>query len=194
MSYDLTLFELREAADPAKAWEELMRLDELRAADLDGWMKQTLPPPIRARMQELADHLRSHRPNWQQFEPASPLPWIELNDEDLQVQICIHESMLSITVPYFRHEAHEMLQCVGDAIRTVHAFTGYVAYDPQLGRLVSEADLKDVLAQYRTLSLPGTSGNLPRPTGLKKPWWKLWIVLLCWVAQVESFPACAFVR
>jgi len=176
VSYDLTLFQLREGADPERAWQELMQQDEQNAAAPGERLKRQMPESVRARMQQLADQLTSLRPSWEQFQPPAPMPWIELNDEQLQLQVIINERTVDITLPYFRPGAKEMMACVKETIRAIHAVTGYAAYDPQLGRVVTEADIENMLAQYLSVDPPETPAGLPQsPAPAKKPWWKFWV-------------------
>jgi hypothetical protein len=88
-------------------------------------------------MQQLADALRARWTAFVQFEPKSPLPWIELNDEDLQVQVEVYEESVSITMPYFRERTTVMSDCIGRCIQVCHEHRGYAAFDPQLGRAVT---------------------------------------------------------
>lgn len=124
----------------------------------------------------MADALRSWRPELLEFQPKSPLPWIELDDEDLQIQIQIYEESAGITMPYFRERAQEMMECVVGCAEIVKAAGGYVAYDPQLGRTVGKADLKDMLAQYCSMDKQRLdfSAHRSKSSTAGKPWWKLW--------------------
>jgi len=69
-----------------------------------------------------------------------------------------------------------MVECAASAFVILKS-AGYIAWDPQLGRIVTEADLNDMVAQYRRMdnALPGILADLDRrPAGAKKPWWKVW--------------------
>ncbi len=93
------------------------------------------------------------------------MPWIELNDEDLQVQFSIFDNGVGITMPYFSDRAREMMECVTDSFAPLKSAAGYCAYDPQLGRAVTAKDLDDILSQYQAV---------PQLIAVKKPWWKFW--------------------
>ncbi len=123
-------------------------------------------------MQRLAEAVRTRWPSFVQFHPASPLPWIELNDDDLQVQFTVYDQTASITVPYFRERTDELMEWIGCCLRACLKECGYVAYDPQLGRAVTIDDLYQIAQLYRSMdnALPVFAGSIQRP----KPWWKFW--------------------
>src|SRR5689334_8371395 len=102
MSYDFTLFRPVPGVDPRSTYQQLMQEEEEKIVNEESGSKRVLPDSTRNEMQVLADALKSKVPQFEQFQPASPLPWIELNHEDLQVQISIGERTIAITVPYFR--------------------------------------------------------------------------------------------
>ena len=80
---------------------------------------------------------------------ASPLPCIELNDDDLQIQFAVYEQTASITMPYFPARTDELMECVRCCLHTCREERGYVAYDPQLGRVVTVNDLDQIAQLYR---------------------------------------------
>ena len=128
-------------------------------------------------MERVASALESWRPALERFQPTSPLPWIELNDEDLQLQFEVYGAMVSITMPYFRDRAEEMMKCVTGSFEVLKSAAGYVAYDPQLGRIVEAKDLSEMVARYREMdsALPEiVTQSRESLIGKKKPWWKLW--------------------
>jgi hypothetical protein len=174
MSYDLRLFEEREGVDAAFAYETLMQQEEaelVRAGD--EWMKRSLPEPTRKRMQQLADALKAQWVRFVQFEPKSPLPWIELNDESFQVQVSVYEDSVSITMPYFRQATAQMMDCLGCCIKVCPEQRGYAAFDPQLWRTITADDREKIAQAYRRMdkSLPELRGE----TQSKGPIWKrLW--------------------
>jgi hypothetical protein len=90
-------------------------------------MKRPVPDSQRAEMERLASALESWRPALERFQPTSPLPWIELNDEDLQLQFEVYEAMVSITMPYFRDRAEEMMKCATDSFDVVK-FSGMLPF------------------------------------------------------------------
>src|SRR3954447_20482666 len=121
-----------------------MEQQEHESADLDTWMKRPVTDEARAEMQRIAGMLKSWRPSLEEFRQESPLPWIELNDHELQVQFEIFDGTVAVTLPYFRDRAQEMMECVTGSFETLYAAARYSAYDPQLGRLVTSADLNEM--------------------------------------------------
>lgn len=177
MGYDLTLFRVPEDTDPSLAHQRLIEQQESESADLDSWTKRPVPSAQRAEMERIASVLKSWRPTLQEFQPKAPLPWIELNDEDLQLQFEVYHGTVAVTMPYFRDRAQEMMECATSSIEVLNAAAGYLAFDPQLGRVVTAADREEMVASYR-----GMDGALPEIivqgreslTTKKEPWWKLW--------------------
>ena len=177
MSYDLTLFRVPDGTEPSLAYQQIADQQEIDSANLDAWMKRPVLDKRRAEMERVAGALESWRPALERFQPTSPLPWIELNDEALQLQFEIYEAMVSITMPYFRDRAEEIMKCVTDSFEVLKSAAGYVAYDPQLGRIVTATDLNEMLARYRKMddAHPGILAQSRESlSGKKKPWWKLW--------------------
>jgi hypothetical protein len=177
MSYDLTLFRVPEGTDPSLAHQQLVEQQENDSADLDSWMTRPVPGARRAEMERIASVLKSWRPMLEEFQPKSPLPWIELNDEDLQLQFLVYDATVDVTMPYFRDRAQEMMECVTGCFEALNAAAGYRAYDPQLGRIVTAADLKEMVDRYREMdrALPEIlSQSHESSTARTKPWWKIW--------------------
>jgi hypothetical protein len=177
LSYDLTLFRVPDGTEPSLAYRQIVDQQEIESADLDAWMKRPVPDSQRAEMERLASALESWRPALERFQPTSPLPWIELNDEDLQLQFEVYEAMVSITMPYFRDRAEEMMKCATDSFDVLKSAAGYVAYDPQLGRIVKPTDLNEMVARYRNMdcALPEILDQSRESLrARRKPWWRLW--------------------
>jgi hypothetical protein len=179
LSYDLTLLYVPDGMDAELAYQEQVaqQEQELVTADLDGWLKRPVSEPSRAQMRRLADAIKSWRSTLAEFQPKSPLPWIELNDDDLQIKFEVYERTVAITMPYFRERAREMMECATGSFAVLQVAAGYIAYDPQLGRTVTAADLSEMLAQYRRAdgAPPGMlTGDSQSPPAIKKPWWKVW--------------------
>jgi hypothetical protein len=177
LSYDLTLFRVPDGTEPSLAYQQIADQQEIDSANLDAWMKTPVLDRRRAEMERVAGALESWRPALERFQPPSPLPWIELNDEALQLQFEIYEAMVSITMPYFRDRAEEIMKCVTDSFEVLKSAAGYVAYDPQLGRIVTATDLSEMVARYRKMddALPEILAQSRESlSGKKKPWWKLW--------------------
>jgi hypothetical protein len=177
LSYDLTLFRPVEGVDPNLTYQNVVEQDAREASDLDQHLKRAIPDLARAQMQRVADVLRSRHSAFAQFEPDSAVPWIELNDEGLQVQVNISERTVGITLPYFRKDAGDMIGCVRKCIEVLNQEAGYVAYDPQLDRFVSKADFDEMVTAYRRMdrALPEIIERKTLGSGKpKKPWWKIW--------------------
>ena len=177
MSYDLTMFRVPDGQDASLAYHQLIEQEEAEFIDLDSWRKRSISESGRAEMRRVADALLRWRPTLEEFRPTSPRPCIELTDEDLMVQIHVHDGTAGITMPYFRDRAQEMMECVTGCIETLKAAAGSSAYDPQLGRVVTSADLEEMVTQYRWMdgNLPAMLGHNPKSTANpKKPWWKIW--------------------
>ncbi len=172
MSYDLRLFSIPEGVEPEAAYEQLIHREESEIADINDRVKRSLPDSTRATMQQLAEVIRTRWPSFVQFQPASALPWIELNDDDLQIQFAVYERMASITMPYFREPTTQLMECIRCCLNACREERGYVAYDPQLGRVVTVNELGQIAQQYRDVdkALPSLRGHAPKT----KPWWKFW--------------------
>jgi hypothetical protein len=113
-------------------------------------------------MERLADAVTSCWPSFVRFQPPSPLPWIELNDEDIQIQFSVYEQTASITIPYFGEPTDQLMRCIRCCLRASREECGYIAFDPQLGRVVTVDDLDQIAQLYRGMALKA------------KPWWKFW--------------------
>ena len=176
MSYDLTFFKVPTGTAAKTAFQELMQEEESKAANLDDWLKQPLAEATRTHMQKLADSMRLRWPAFVQFQPAKPLPWIELNDEDLPIQVTVGEKSVSVNIPYFRQDHTKMTNCLGCCLEVIQSGAGYAAYDPQLGRIVGANDLDEIAKTYSDIDavLPTMSGEKNKVATGKKPWWKIW--------------------
>jgi hypothetical protein len=177
MSYDLTLFRVPDGTDASRAFEQMMERQENEIADIDAWMKRPISDAARAEMRRIAGVLKTWRPALEEFLPKSPLPWIELDDDELQVQFAVYDGTVGVTMPYFRDRAQEMMECATGCVQPLNTAARYSAYDPQLGRVVTVADLDEMVALYRGMDskLPGILAQFPESLPTKKrPWWKLW--------------------
>jgi hypothetical protein len=177
LSYDLALFRVPDGVDPSLAYQQMMEQQESEGADLDAWIKRPVSDAARAEMRRIVGVLKSWRPALEEFRPTSPLPWIELNDEDLQVQFQVYDGNAGVTMPYFRDRAQEMMVCMTGCFEPLNVAAGYTAYDPQLERVVTSTDLNEMVALYRGMDralpeiLAQSSDSL---SGKKKSWWKPW--------------------
>jgi hypothetical protein len=164
MSYDLKLFSIPEGVEPDTAYDQLMHREENAIADIGA---------ARATMQQLADAVLARWPSFVPFHPASPLPWIELNEDNLQIQFTVHEQTASMAMPYFRELTASAMECIECCLSACRELRGYETYDPQLGRVVTVADLDRMAQQYRAVgeALPHLRGHAAKA----EPWWKFWL-------------------
>ena len=177
MSYDLTLFRIPAGMEPSVAHQNLIDQQENETADLDSWIKRPIPEASRAEMERIAGVLKAWRPSLEEFRPKAPFPWIELNDEDLQLQFEVYDGSVSVTMPYFRDRAQEIMTCVTDCFAPLMTAAGYIAYDPQLGRVVTIADADAMVTQYRSMDrlLPEIVQEGRESLRAKGGrWWKFW--------------------
>jgi hypothetical protein len=174
MSYDLTLFRPAEGVEPSDAYEQIVSREEARITELQDWLKQPLSERVRVEMRRIANSIKIWRPALEEFIPNDPLPWIELTDLNLEVQLNVGEDTVRIEMPYFRPNVREMMGCTVRCIETVHESAGYVAYDPQLGQFVTAADLEAMIFQYQAVRALMISQTSPRDGLPTKPWWKFW--------------------
>jgi hypothetical protein len=159
LSYDITMFRIPEGADPASAYQEIVEQEEPASDD------ESI-----ALMECIAAALKSWNPSLRESRSALPLTWIELDQSSLSAQIIVNHQTVSINLPYFRDKAPEMMSLLVGCIETVHKAADYSAFDPQLGRLVTPADLREMTALYR--GVDRAQPQLRAPS--RKPWWKLW--------------------
>jgi len=170
MSYDLTFFPSKPGLDAHAAYREHQDREEREAADYKEWIKRLVPAAERAEMERIAGALQVRHPAFERFQPEQPLPFIELDDKDLQVQVKHPRGLDRRHMPYFRANARDMLHAVRICIEVLEKEAGFLAYDPQLDRVITAADMTAMYEQYRA-----TDSVLPQIRGLgKKPWWKFW--------------------
>jgi hypothetical protein len=173
MSYDLTLFRLPEGMEPSEAYQGLMDREEQRIAEPADWHQPPLSEAARAEMRRIADAVKLWRPSLDEFTPQS-LPWIELKDLELYVQINIGEETVQIEMPYFGDNARAKMECAVGCIETVFNATGYSAYDPQADTFVTAADLERMIALYDSIDPTALSVPSTTTTQSARPWWKFW--------------------
>jgi hypothetical protein len=163
LSYNLSLFPVPTGQKPEDIYKQLMRDEE-----------QSSPAPVDgdayAAMNQIAAWIESRVPGLTRSlsEPAGS--WIQLDQPELEVRILISPRSVAITVPHFRDRAHDMLKCMRDCVTTLQIHAGYTAWDPQLDRTITPADLDLMIQQYRNVDvvLPVIRQKA------KEPWWKLW--------------------
>ena len=190
MSYDLTLFRPIPGLDPMESYDRIMA--EIPAANTLEKARELVaqnPGLDRgeayrlAKAQEdvgdvselphLADLLKTRVPEFRQSQAAGP--WIELDHHDAQVQVLITNRDIGITMPYFRKGLEKMMTVVAECIDCL-GDAGFVAYDPQFGKIVTTADLGAMAAQYRDTDrvLPELVRDTRKRRAAAKPWWKFW--------------------
>jgi hypothetical protein len=101
MSYDLTFFPSKPGLDAHAAYREHQDREEREAADYKEWIKRLVPAAERAEMERIAGALQVRHPAFERFQPEQPLPFIELDDKDLQVQVNIRADSTDVTCPTF---------------------------------------------------------------------------------------------
>lgn len=175
MSYDLVLFRFPEGEDPSVAFDELMAQQE-EAAGTVTELAASLSEVDLARMRATAAALKNWRPELEQFVPETLRPWIELTDEKLQLQFVVNKDSVDVAMPYFRDWAPDMMATALQGIEVIRQSDGYSAYDPQLGKQVTFAEVGEMFAQYRSVDNPARYAleALTEEENRKKPWWKFW--------------------
>ena len=100
---------------------------------------------------------------------------IELNDDATGIQITLLDDEAGVTVPYWHtgEKAQAVLRRLLAHADTICKETGFVAYDPQLGRVVTSADLDAVAAVY-VAQVHALRDRYPSAAKSKRPWWKFW--------------------
>jgi hypothetical protein len=159
MSYDLTLFPLPAGATPQSVYRELMRAGGEAAETATDF----------SAIQDIANLLTSKVAGLR--EAGAGTSFIQLDCGELDVQIVVHAGSVEISVPYFREHVRESLSCLRACVAVLGAERGYAAWDPQLGRAITPADLDGMVRQYRDVDpiLP-----MLRKKVAAKPWWKFW--------------------
>src|SRR5260221_5449261 len=112
MSYDLTFFPTKPGLDAEAAYREYQDREERKVADYQEWLKRPVPVAARVEMERIAGALQARHPAFERFQPGQPLPFVELNDEHLQIQVNIRVNSADLTMPYFREHVREMLDVV----------------------------------------------------------------------------------
>ena len=179
MSYDWYLFRPTPGKDPlAEIQERLAKEEETLAA---GEAVDNSGPPreeTERLKRRLVGALQARNPR---LEPSEFERGIELTDETTGMQITLCDDRADITVPYWHDgdEAKRAMDEVRDFIEILFREAGYVAYDPQLGRIVNpERDLGEAIPGYERIvrDLPrltedATHGTRPLEA---RPWWRFW--------------------
>jgi hypothetical protein len=99
---------------------------------------------------------------------------IELTDEANGIQIVLFDDQAAITVPYWHsgETARRVFERILGHIRIIARESGYVAFDPQLGKVIDpDADLDLMLTAYEPIVQQLKTEMAPHT---KRPWWKFW--------------------
>jgi hypothetical protein len=103
---------------------------------------------------------------------------IELNSapKGYGTQITLYDDYVSIAVPYWHSNdrAEQALRQVWAYVDAMITLEGYVAFDPQLDRVLdTNADLPSALSQYARGYL-ATQQAAARLAKRRRPWWRVW--------------------
>ena len=188
MSYDFWLFEPIPDEDQLTTAIRLMEESEqeLDARDPD--------PKAEVRKKALATAIIRQNPEIRPFslqydqiaeiqkitveEARKKFRYIELNgpEDGNGIQVVLHDDSATIAVPYWHlgAQANAVFEEIWEYLRVIKDVAGYVAYDPQLDRILDlERDLKETLNAYlrivREIKESPSVGFKSR-----KPWWKFW--------------------
>lgn len=66
-----------------------------------------------------------------------------------------------------------MMECVASCLELL-APDGYQAFDPQLRRVVTAADLSAMISRYESMNVMLPEILASTGSRAKKPWWKFW--------------------
>jgi hypothetical protein len=190
VSYDLTLFRPLPGLDPIESYHRIMEeapglnAVQIARALMDQNPGLAFPQALGqaygqidygdlSELPQLAERLKARVPEFRQSRTITGPPWIEL-DHHSQVQVLITNTEIGVTMPYFRPGLDAMMSVVGECLDTL-AEVGFVAYDPQFGKIVTRQDFVGMKAAYRDTDrvLP----KLRRDAAARrapKPWWKFW--------------------
>jgi hypothetical protein len=188
MSYDLHLFK----PFPGETIEDALKRSFPESEELN----PGAPVPEKETLKKrLAAALIKKNPNLEPFkfgfkdvaemlgtsEEEAELRWrhIELNgpEDGNGIQITLYDDTASITIPYWQEgeKAESTFREVWDYIEVFRSEAGYVAYDPQLERVVSRiSDMPDVLRSYGRGRRVVEKLSNELHAKAQKPWWKLW--------------------
>lgn len=81
------------------------------------------------------------------LEAGYPEDAIELSEDRFQVSVYANEAMISIPYWFDGAEAREVLAVALECARAIRETAGFVVWDPQLDRLLSERATVDELAE-----------------------------------------------
>ena len=170
MSYDLKFFRTPEGVDPVRLYREIEQREESGEQD-------AVPPTSadRLQMRRVATGLKHWRPSLLEFVSNEPLAWIELDDTDLQIQFVIRGDHVSATFPYFGDRPRQTMETVIGCAEVLREIAHYSAFDPQLERAVTRADLDSMVAAYtRVDRSPVLDVDVDETAARQRPWWRFW--------------------
>lgn len=191
MSYDFCLFQLQPGQDPV---EKYMSLDD---------EEKVIPPEPQKelRKKKVAEALVSHDPSLNIFgfdyseiskvthlsEEEAKLKYrnIEVNtpDDGPGIQIELNDDHFSLTVPYWHTggKAGEVFTHIWQYLEIMQNETGFVVFDPQLGKVLNLSDGYEQAVNIYGNVLTTVNNSiakriLPAPVKKAKKWWqfKLW--------------------
>jgi len=133
VSYDLHAFAPEAGVHPIETFAEIARRPE----------RDTLPKSG-GRAWPLVEALISAVPIFNE-EPARRWP-IELAGESMDV--VIYPDHATISIPYARRDSEELRQQLASTIDAVRKVGGWEVWDPQIERVLNEADLDEVVETF----------------------------------------------
>lgn len=153
MSYDITLFRTRPGEDPLELFHKI---------ESEEVAPQPLSPDL---MERTAQALQTACLTLARSGQAPEE--IAFYDEETQLQLTIAGATVDVTIPYFRKNGALAFGRMHACIAALQPL-GFAAFDPQLDRIVTRADLPTQLAAVKD-----TNEALPQALSAK-PWWRFW--------------------
>jgi hypothetical protein len=96
--------------------------------------------------------------------------------EVVALQINIRERAIEATLPYFRKDPEARMQLVLACVEALQS-RGFIAFDPQLNRIIGAGDLEMMVTHYQRVDqkLPSIVGEVEQILQkIRKPRWMLW--------------------
>lgn len=189
MSYDFTMFQLKEGEDPLLCARKLRKSKIENISEID-WKTERRKKEIANALLEKNPRFGLWEPDWDTLLNKETLSDSERNiletrcigltdqADDSGIQISIYDREISFSIPSWRSvdDMDAIFQRVFEYIDIVHRKTGYVVYDPQSKVIFDPAKRKiATLKEYDAFSnLFLTHEWQQYLTHRKRPWWKLW--------------------
>ena len=168
MSYDLKFFRTPDSIDPAQLCHQIEEREE--SGEEDGIPHSSAD---KLQMRKIATALKHWRPTLQEFVSNEPLAWIELDDREHEIHLVIRGDHANASIPYFCDRPREMMESLIGCAEVLREIVHYSAYDRQLGRVVTCADLNDMVAAYTRVERTGVLDVAHAPPR-QRPWWRFW--------------------